>query len=157
MTSISIGPSLTELFNQCLCQQSFPNQWKYANVVPIRKNSELKSSPNSYRPISLLPMVSKVFERHIHSIISDHLQEKCAISNNQWGFQPGKSTTTALISMIHTWLKTLDTGYNVATVVFGFKKAFDTVPRSLLIDKLIKLQLHPCIIDLIFSYLTEQS
>ena len=62
-----------------------------------------------------------------------------------------------MISTIHTWLKTLDTGYDVATVFFDFKKAYDTVPHSLLIDKLIQLQLHPCIIDLIFSYLTERS
>ena len=70
------------------------------------------------------------------------------------GFQSGKSTTTALISTIHIWLNALDSGNEIA---FDFKKAFDTVPHSLLIDKLRKLQLHPCVIEWISNYLTKQS
>ena len=54
---------------------------------------------------------------------------------------------TALISTIHIWLNALDSGNEIATVFFDFKKAFDTVPHSLLIDKLRKLQLHPCVIE----------
>ena len=156
-TASTIAPSVTELFNLSLHQQTFPSQWKYAKVVPIPKNSESKSSPNNYRPISLLPIVSKVFEKYIHSIISDHLDENCPIPTNQWGFQSGKSTTTALISTIHIWLNALDSGNEIATVFFDFKKAFDTVPHSLLIDKLRELQLHPCVIEWISNYLTKRS
>ena len=156
-TASTIAPSVTELFNLSLHQQTFPSQWKYAKVVPIPKNSASKSSPNNYRPISLLPIVSKVFEKYIHSIISDHLDENCPIPTNQWGFQSGKSTTTALISTIHIWLNALDSGNEIATVFFDFKKAFDTVPHSLLIDKLRELQLHPCVIEWISNYLTKRS
>ena len=85
-TASTITPSVTELFNLSLHQQTFPSQWKYANVVPIPKNSASKSSPNNYRPIALLPIVSKVFEKYIHSIISDHLDENCPIPTNQWDF-----------------------------------------------------------------------
>ena len=116
-TASTIAPSVTELFNLSLHQQTFPSQWKYAKVA---KNSASKSSPNNYRPISLLPIVSKVFEKYIHSIISDHLDENCPIPTNQWGFQSGKTTTTALISTIHIWLNALDSGNEIATVFFDF-------------------------------------
>ena len=57
------------LFNLLITQLSFPTSWKFAHVVPIPKSSSGKASPSNYRPISLLPIISKIFERHIHSII----------------------------------------------------------------------------------------
>ena len=92
-TARAITPSLTKLFNISMQQCSFPTFWKLANVVPIPKGSSLRSTPTGYRPISLLPIVSKVFEKHIYSLVSSHLHEHCPISDKQWGFQAGKSTT----------------------------------------------------------------
>ena len=158
-TAAAITYPLMLIFNLSLQQRCFPSSWKYAKVVPIPKEPASKSLPTNYRPISLLPIASKVFEKYIHvySIISSHLQENCPLSNKQWGFQSGKYTTTVLISILHHWLHALDSGNDISTMFFDFKKAFDTVPHTLLIDKLRNLHLHPCIIDWISSYLTQRS
>ena len=66
-----------------------------------------------YRPISILPIVSKVLERHAKEIIDNHLAESSPISNNQWGFMHHRSSTSALISVIHDWLSALDSGHEV--------------------------------------------
>ena len=124
-TALSITQPLTSLFNMLIQWCSFPSLWKVANVVPIPKNSTCKSSPSNYRPISLLPVISKLFEKHIYSVLLDHFQHHCPISQHQWGFQAGKSTTTALAATIHDWHSHLDVGRDVATGFFDFKKAFD--------------------------------
>ena len=121
-TARAITPSLTKLFNISMQQCSFPTSWKSANIVPIPKASSLRSTPIGYRPISLLPIVSEVFEKHIYSLVSSHLHEHCPISDKQWGFLAGKSTTTALIATVHRWLSYLDCGNDIAVIFFDFKK-----------------------------------
>ena len=74
-TASAIAPSLTILFNCSISQRCFPACWKLANVVPIPKSISQKTSPSGYPPISLLPIVSKIFEKHIHLFISDYLTE----------------------------------------------------------------------------------
>ena len=74
--------------------------------MPIpKKSSATKAS--TIRPISLLSIVSKVLERHVHTLIMDHLHNHHPLSEFQWGFQPGKSTVTALLSTTHSWLTSL--------------------------------------------------
>ena len=107
-TASSIAPSLTHLFNLSIAKGQFPKLWKTASVVPIPKSSNNKHSPSGYRPISLLPIVSKLLEKHIYSLIFDHLKEHSPISDVQWGFQHKKSTVTALLSVTHDWLTSLD-------------------------------------------------
>ena len=106
-TANTIAPSVTALLNLSLHSGSVPSQWKNSLIVPIPKTSSA-TTQNDYRPISLLSIVSKVLERHIYSIISNHLHQVYPISNSQWGFQPGKSTVLALLITVDNWLKILD-------------------------------------------------
>ena len=69
--------------------------WKWSNIVPISKNCD-KTNQANYRPIFLLPILSKPLERHIVNLLLQHLVETQPISDSQWGFQSGKSTVTAL-------------------------------------------------------------
>ena len=71
-TATSIVYSLTKLFNQSISQGIFPNDRKIARIVPIPKNSD-KLLPKNYRPISILPLISKLLERHVHKLILNHL------------------------------------------------------------------------------------
>ena len=90
-------------------------------------------------------------------MLLDHFQHHCLISQHQWGFQAGKSTTTALAATIHDWHSHLDVGRDVATVFFDFKKAFDTLPHRRLLEKLSQVHLCTYVVDLIDSYLTARS
>ena len=111
----SITPSLTKLFNMSLMTGSIPTQWKKSMVVPIPKNSNT-SSPTNYRPISLLPIVSKLLERHVYSVILSHFETHYPLSSVQWGFLEGRSTVTALLHCINEWLKALEDGKEVCAI-----------------------------------------
>ena len=156
-TASAIAPSLTILFNCSISQRCFPACWKLANVVPIPKSISQKTSPSGYRPISLLPIVSKIFEKHIHLFISDYLAEYHPIACNQWGFQPQRSCTTTLLTTTYDWYGTMDKGKDVLAVFFDFQKAFDSVPHGPLITKLQNTGLHPHLIMWVKSFLTNRS
>ncbi len=131
-----IAPSLTRLFNISIKLGRFPKDWKTSSVVPIPKTSNHKAT--NYRPISLLPVVSKMLERHVHQYIciTKSLSVTNPLSSGQWGFQTGKSTITALLSVAHEWFKALESGQEVCSVFFDIKKAFDSVPHQPLMYKL---------------------
>ena len=113
--------------------------------------------PENYRPISILSLLSKLLERHIHQIISNHLLTHYPISDKQWGFSRGKSTTTALLSFSHDCLQTLDNKAEVCSVFFDISKAFDSVPHVLLLQKLSSINLNPYITRWVQSYLTHRT
>ena len=77
------------------------------------------------------------------NILKDHISKKCPISLNQWGFCATKSTCMALASTVHGWVSSLQSGFDVCTVIFDLKKAFDSVPHQRLLEKLTKLELPP--------------
>ena len=86
--------------------------WKTSVIVPIPKASDM-SAPSNYRPISLLPLLSKLLEKHFHFLISQHLQSRHILSNSQWGFTEGRSTVAALIKCVDDWLKTMESGKEI--------------------------------------------
>ena len=155
LLSTLIAPSVTLLFNHILQLGQLPREWKTSVIVPIPKNKD-KHLLSCYRPISLLPIISKVLERHIVNILKDHISEKCPISLNQWGFCAMKSTSMALASTVHGWVSSLQSGFDVCTVFFDLKKAFDSVPHQHLLEKLTKLELPPPLLQWLRDYLTSR-
>ena len=147
-TAESITPIITALFNQSISMGIVPDQWKISLVVPIHKQGE-RADPSNYRPISLLPIISKVLEQHIAS----KLRSILSISDQQWGFMPGRSTTGAILSAMHDWHEHLDKGADVQAIFFDLQKAFDSVPHGPLIDKLISLNVPTALVSWISSYL----
>ena len=127
--------------------------WKTSVIVPIPKASDM-SAPSNYRPISLLPLLSKLLEKHFHFLISQHLQSRHIFSNSQWGFTEGRSTVAALIKCVDDWLKTMEGGKEICAVFFDYRKAFDTVPHQPLLAKLEDLELGSTIICWLWDYLT---
>ena len=154
-TANAIAPSLTKLFNCSITCGRPPDSWKMSSVVPIPKISRAKST-SDYRPISLLSILSKVLERHFHFLISDHLSTQHSLANCQWGFQPRKSTISALLHTTHEWLRHLESGSEIGAIFFDFKKAFDSVPHMPLLSKLEKIGLDPHIVMWIHNYLAER-
>ena len=78
---------LAKLFNKCLKQSCFPDCWKVSSVVPVFKNVGERSTAKNYRPVSLLSVVSKVFEKLINNTIVDHLEKCVLFSDFQYGFR----------------------------------------------------------------------
>ena len=153
-----IVPSLTKLFNLSLSSGIFPEAWKLARIVPVPKAGDL-SRPSNYRPISILSVVSKLLERHVHHLLLQHLNAyPCySISSRQWGFLPGRSTASALLSVTYDWLQQLELGNEVCSVFFDLKKAFDSVPHHLLLQRLLQINTNPFIVQWVRSYLTCRS
>ena len=78
---------LGELFNKCLNKSCFPDCWKVSSVVPVFKNVGERPTTKNYRPVSLLSVVSKVFEKLLNNRIVDHLEKCCLFSDFQYGFR----------------------------------------------------------------------
>lgn len=94
---------LLELLNRCWREGVFPEVWKRANITILRKAGDRDwALPESYRPISLLPVVGKTYERLVHSRLMTEVMENSLISNNQYGFMPGRGTTDALLKITST-------------------------------------------------------
>ena len=100
------------------------------------------------------PILSKLLEKHICGLLAGQLQSSEPINESQFGFQQGKSTTTALLETTHNWLNLLESGRDVGAVFFDFKKAFDSVPHRALVDKLKHINLNPVLLRWILSYLS---
>ena len=84
---------LAKLFNKCLKESCFPDCWKVSSVVPVFKNVGERSTAKNYRPVSLLSVVSKVFEKLVNNTIVDHLEK---FSDFQYGFRSSRSTADLL-------------------------------------------------------------
>ena len=123
---------------------------------PPSQNQMLKNTVSGYRPISILPTVSKILEHHVSNIILDHICEAYPISDCQWGFMHFHSSTSGLISVIYDWLPALDNGHEICVVFFDVQKAFDSVPHLPLLQKLEQISINPNILRWVQSYLTER-
>ena len=87
---------LAELFSMCLKESCFPDCWKVSSVVPVFKNVGERSTAKNYRPVSLLSVVSKVFEKLGNNRIVDHLEKSGLLSDCQYGFRSSQSTAYLL-------------------------------------------------------------
>ena len=146
-TASSISFPLSLIFNSSLSTSTFPSDWKNSLVVPITKSNPPSCCPSSYCPISLLSLVSKVLERYVFNLLYDFCCSCNILSNCQFGFRPGFSTESALLSVIHCWSTTLDKVNSICSVFFDLSKAFDSVPHSPLINVLSHISLHQFLVS----------
>lgn len=151
-----LGP-LTHLFNHLITSSSFPALWKCAVVVPVPKVPS-PSSVKDFRPISLLPAISKVFEYALKSQIEAYLQSARLLHPLQSGFREGHSTTTALLAITDDIARSLDRSEFTILTLLDFSRAFDSLNHSCLGHKLNRLfRFSPPSVRLILSYLSNRS
>ncbi|KAG7299270.1 hypothetical protein JYU34_017831 [Plutella xylostella] len=145
---------LTKIFNGCLCLNYFPKVWKFAKVIAIKKPSKDEKTPSSYRPISLLPALGKLFE----SIIYSRLMQvtKHLLKNEQFGFRGCHSTTQQLARVAEHISHNLNLKQSTGMILLDIEKAFDTVWHDGLIHKLIQCDIPLGLVKLIKSYLINR-
>jgi len=106
---------LTRLLNMSIQTCTFPGLWKTAIVTPVQKSKQ-NSSLGNFRPISILPVVSKILERLVFDAMVSHLLKYELLSTKQPGFRPGHSMQDVLLSVTDSWLNAIDDGKFVGTV-----------------------------------------
>ncbi|QQP39700.1 Uncharacterized protein FKW44_013507, partial [Caligus rogercresseyi] len=146
------GP-IAHLVNRSLASGTVPTALKMSNVLPVFKGKPA-TDPASYRPICILPALSKVLETVVKSDLEDHLAKTEALPNHQFGFRKSRSTTAALATAHAKWLEAEQRGKVVGVLGFDLSAAFDTVNQLQLLPKLEKLGIAGTQLKWFHSYLT---
>ena len=135
-----MAPILTRLFNRSLEASTFPSIWKCGKVTALFKGGD-HTDCNKYRPITVLPTISKILERAVHQQLYEFLSANELLTPNQFGFRSKLSTITALAHFTDHILQSLDNGGFTAAVFLDLSKAFDTVDHVLLVQNSRPLEL----------------
>ena len=146
-------PYLTDSINYSLRESTFPEELKHSEVIPVYKKLDPLKKGN-YRPISLLPQVSKVFERIIYQQVNTYMKDK--LSKCLTGFKKTHGTQHLLVTMLEKWKKAVDKGEYVSTLFMDLSKAFDTINHDLLLAKLKTYGFSLNAVKLMRSYLKNR-
>ena len=148
-------PEVTQMFNLSIQTMLYPNSWKKATVVPIPKVGNLSRVQN-YRPISLLPLPGKVMEKLIHKQLSTHLETQGLLTEIQHGFRKEHSTVHSVAQVTNFISKKMDSKIPTLAAFIDFRKAFDCVQHTVLLDKLKQLNVKDEVQDWVRNYLLER-
>ena len=151
-----IKQPLLKLINLSLLNGIFPNKLKLAKVVPVFKKNEANQISN-YRPISLLPTFSKIFEKVAFSQMYEYLTENNILFNSQHGFRSNHSTETAAIEFIDHIKSEISRKHTPISIFLDLSRAFDTVDHSILLNKLGHYGFAGSELRWFESYLTNRS
>lgn len=146
---------LTHVLNLSLTQGFFPDAMKIARIVPLHKTGDPMLIKN-YRPVSVLPLISKILEKLMHRRIYSFVKKYEILYENQFGFRENHSTCMAIITLLDKILSALDNGNLVIGVFLDFQKAFDTVNHQILLKKLEKYGIRGIALDWITDYLNNR-
>ena len=109
------------MFNRSLEGGIYPTLWKHGRVVALFKSGD-RTDCNNYRPITILPTISKILERAVHQQLYNYLEEQNILTSKQFGFRPRLSTVTALMHFTDTILQNLDNGSMTGASLPGFNQ-----------------------------------
>jgi len=146
---------LEPLFNESLKQGAFPEAYKISVIVPVYKSGE-KDYVGNYRPISLLPTFSKLFESCVHEKLNNYLEHTQFYAMQQFGFQKGKSVDTALFEHISQITDSVESNKATMGVYLDLAKAFDTVNHKILLRKLKNAGIRGTLLKWFVSYLENR-
>ena len=156
MVAPVIAAPLSYIYNLSLKTGIFPENLKIAKVIPIFKKGDNQLISN-YRPISLLSVFSKIFEKLIAKRMRNYLDKYSILTENLFGFREKHSTTLALINIIDNIYSNLNDNNLVVGIFFDLSKAFDCVDKSILLKKLYHHGFRGKIHDWFFSYLSQRN
>ena len=151
----AILPTITSIFNASLTSGVFPSAWKMAEITPIPKEGDHEQANNN-RPISLLPMLSKVCEKVVLNQVVSYLDINKRLSTEQSGNKKYHWTETSLIETTDTFLHAIDKKEVTAAVLLDMSKAFDSLDHKILMLKLQDVGMSPGALNWFSSYLSNR-
>ena len=130
-----LAEPLAELFNLSLSTGVFPDLWKIARIAPIHK-ADATLERSNYRPISVLPVLSRLFEKLVYDQLYNYLISNEMLFSRQSSFRKLHSVLTCLLKCTNDWYLNIDSGRYTSVTFINLKKAFDTVNHDILLQKL---------------------
>ena len=155
-SAVVIADRVTHLLNLSIKSGTVPSEWKQAKVVPLFKSGN-KDDLDNYRPISILPILSKILEKAVFHQLHSYLSKNSLLSPYQSGFRASHSTQLAITFLIDKIRGRMDKGLLTGAMFIDLKKAFDTVPHDGLLNKLFRYGIQDQPFSWFESYLTNRT
>ena len=152
---IHLSEVICSMVNKSMSLGTFPDPLKIAKIVPIHKNGD-KRLPCNYRPIAMLPYLSKVFEKIIHIRLAGYFSQNSLFSSSQFGFRKNMSTLDAIVKFTEIVYDSINDKQSILNVLIDFSKAFNTVNINILLKKLHKYGIRGKPLDFVRSYLIDR-
>ena len=151
-----ILPAVTHIINLSISTKKFPKSWKKSKIIPLHKKDD-PLDPKNYRPVAILPILSKVLERAVFNQFISYLDKNNLLHPNHHAYRSGHNTTTALVQMCDGWLNAVDSDKLVGACMLDMSAAFDVVDHDLLLNKLSLYGLDENSRSWVSSYLCGRS
>jgi len=151
-----LAPRLSVVFRRLIRSGSFPLCWRQANVTPVPKGP-LSSDVNKYRPISITPVLSKVFERLVSVRLGRFMELYKVYPATQFAYRKGLGACDALLCVSHKLQAALDRGMEARLVQIDFSAAFDTVNHLGIIHKLRSIGVGGSVLSVISQFLSSRT
>lgn len=140
------------IINTSLRNGQFPNIWKQSIIMPIPKTTDVKSA-NDLRPISILPVLSKIIEKHVHNQVLEYLNHHSILPIYQSGFRKNHSTQTALLKVTNDICHYWDDRALTFLALLDYSKAFDTLNHELMVTILYSVGIRDAVLSWFSNYL----
>ena len=150
-----IVPAVTHIINLSIKSTTFPRSWKYSKIVPLLKKDD-PLEPKNYRPVALIPIVSKVLERVIFMQMVHYMETNSLFHPSHHGYRASHNTCTALIELYDSWVEALERGELSGVCLVDLSAAFDCVDHSLLLKKMEVMGFDSKAVDWSRSYLANR-
>ena len=147
-----IAHLLSHLFNGCIASGVYPDVFKVARVIPLYKTGD-KAQVENYRPITTLSIFNKILEKIIHNRLCNFVETRGILSKAQFGFRKSSETGLATFNLVTDLLQAFKNKTHMICMFLDLKKAFDTIDRAILIEKLFHYGVRGNFLELIRSYL----
>ena len=154
--SETLAIPLQRIYSTSLRTGQLPSVWKTATVTAIYKKGD-KKRPSNYRPVSLTSVPCKVMEKLLREWIVDHMKKNNLLSDKQYGFLAGRSTTLQLLRVLDDWTSAMDRGNMVDVIYVDFMKAFDSVPHQRLLNRVESYGIPNPVLGWVRSFLSGRT
>ena len=155
LLKIELSKSLTLIINQMITTGIFPDSFKISRITPLFKKGDVSMLSN-YRPISLLPTISKIFERILYNQLYDYFNSNNLLAEEQYGFRTNHSTEYAAVKLVDNVSKEMELGNTPTALYIDLSKAFDTLSFDILLYKLNYYGIKDNAFKLLKNYLTNR-